>query len=113
MTNGLPTSEEWNSEYPTGIEGVSFEKSLPIVRVIVSKSPSYFVLKAMLMFIKDRMAGSKSLILWETSIMPTPFFLRSLTTLSKKLAASFGTSFDVQRWASSITSNTLRSCESC
>jgi hypothetical protein len=102
MTNGLPISEEWNSEYPTGIEGVSFEKSLPIVRAIVS--PSYFVLKAMLMFIEDRMAGSKSLILWETSIMPTPFFLRSLTTLSKKLAASFGTSFDVQRCASSITS---------
>jgi hypothetical protein len=40
------------------------------------------------MFIEERMAGSKSLILCETSITPTPFFLRSLTTLSKKREAS-------------------------
>jgi hypothetical protein len=34
------------------------------------------------MFIADLMAGSKSLILCETSITPTPFFLSILTALS-------------------------------
>jgi hypothetical protein len=45
----------------------------------------------MLLFMADLMAGSKSLIFCETSMTPTPFFLRSLTALSRNRAASFGT----------------------
>jgi len=51
----------------------------------------YFVLKRMLLFMADLMAGSKSLIFCETSMTPTPFFLRSLTALSRNRAASLGT----------------------
>jgi len=44
----------------------------------------------MLMFMADLIAGSKSLIFCETSITPTPFFLSSLTALSKNRTAAFG-----------------------
>ena len=45
ITKGVPRSAEWKMEYPTGSEGTILENSLPRVRAILSKSPSYFVLK--------------------------------------------------------------------
>jgi hypothetical protein len=73
------------------------DMSLPSIRAIALRSPSYFVLKRMLVFIADLMAGSKSLIFCDTSMTPTPSFCaawlpcpRTAQHLAKHLSTARG-----------------------